>query len=585
MTNWDELSVTGRKWRLRAQAQDHHQQIIKQLILPPVLAPLLASRQLESMAQAKDFLNPRLNQLTDPLSLKDMDKAVERLVQALKKNQSIAIFGDYDVDGATSSAIMVRYFRMLGIDVRVYIPSRKKEGYGPNPAAMEMLKGEGIDLVVTVDCGITAFEALDKAQQLGLDVVVTDHHQQAPEGVPKAIAVVNPNRLDDDFPHKNLAGVGVAFHLLMALNRSLREQGWFSQRPEPELKTILDLVAVGTVADVVPLSGVNRPLVAAGLRQANGTSHAGLRALYETAGIKGSLSVGQVGFQVGPRINAGGRLDQESLGWTILSTEDPRQAENIAQILEAANQERRRLEDDMLKSALADLKKRDDIEDHRGLVVSGQDWHPGVIGIVASRIVDVYHRPTIVIAFDEHGLGKASARSIPGIDLLSAIRAADEHLLTYGGHKAAAGLSIKREHLDAFSVAFDQALRDQNAPEAFQPVLKVDAPIAATAIDNELIRLLERFQPFGMGNPEPVFVVDGVRISERRVLKDRHVKCRLSGGQGAELDAIAFQVLPGALGEMLMHETRLVRVAGTLSLNRFRGQETVQMMVRDIALS
>ncbi len=583
------LSFSGRLWRPRAVAGPHHAHVAEQVGLSGLLGPLLAHRGLTTVEAAGGFLNPRLGQLEDPSRLQDMDAAVARLVAAVAGGEPIAIFGDYDVGGATASALLVRYFRALGVAVRVYIPDRLSEGYGPNVPAMEALQAEGIRVVVTVDCGIASFDALAAAQRLGLAVIVTDHHLPDPGGLPPAQAVIDPNRADDSFPHKELAGVGLAFYLAMALNRALRQRQWFTTaRPEPDLKQFLDLVALGTVADVAPLTGLNRPLVAAGLRVAAGTVNPGIRALMERSGLRPTpeqpLTPGQVGFQLGPRINAGGRLAQGRLGSELLWSDDPEAVAHIVQVLEASNRERQGIEQGILEQALALVAEGELDSRLRGLVLGQGDWHPGVVGIVASRLAERFNRPTIVVALDpDGGTGKGSGRSIPGVDLLAAVRAAaGDHLLRFGGHRAAAGLTLAPGRLEAFAAAFDQAVREQNGPEVFQQALLVDAEIPFRFAGRRLLEMVERFQPFGRGNPEPLFVLPRVRVTDQKVLKDRHLKCQLNhpdGGPG--LDCIAFGVLPGALGAGLLRAATLLDVAGTLSLNRFRGREAVQFVLRD----
>ena len=581
MTPASPRSFSAKIWRPRAEVTDHHRELTQNAGLDPIFAPILAHRGLEDGEAVERYLRPRLQQLADPAGIRDMAVAVKRLIQAIEQQESIAIFGDYDVDGATSSALLVRYFRALGIAVRVYIPNRLTEGYGPNSAAMQKLADEGVTLVITVDCGITAFEALQTAAESGLAVIVTDHHQGR-ESLPPAVAVLNPNRLDDPFPNKELAGVGVAFYLVMALNRALRERGHFSgPTTEPDLKPLLDLVAIGTIADVAQLTGANRPLVAAGLRQAATGSNLGLRQLMTSASIRSGPSAGQVGFQIGPRINAGGRLGKGELGPELLTTEDPERADAICQVLENSNKERQTLEQRILKEAMSRIENDGDMPSRLGVVAAATGWHPGVIGIVASRMCERLYRPVIVIALDDAGQGKGSGRSLPGINLLAAIEQAGTLLTTFGGHKAAAGLSLAAANLEPFARAFDQAIRAQNDLALFQPTLRVDGPLAINRITKELTGRLQRLQPFGRGNPEPVFVLENVRLAETRVLKGRHIKGFLVTTDNAALEAIAFRALPGPLGEGLMGNGKRLDVAGTLSINRFRDRETVQFTIQD----
>lgn len=576
------LSLSGKVWRPRCTVEPHHQQLAETLGLEPIFAAILADRTLDTPEAVETFLRPRLQHLADPLGLLDMEKAVERLIQAVETEEPIAVFGDYDVDGATSSALLARYFRALGLSIRVYIPDRLTEGYGPNAAAMLQLAEEGISLVLTVDCGVTAFSALEAAQKAGLDVIVTDHHQ-VQEHLPLAFATINPNRKDDPFPHTELAGVGVAFYVVMALNRRLRQRGWFrGARPEPNVKKLLDLVAVGTIADVAKLTGMNRILVASGLQVAGEAGNVGLEALKRCARLGQTVRAGQVAFQLGPRINAGGRLSLGMLGVDLLTTEDEAQAESIANLLEGYNRERQTLEIRIVREALALIEAEGGVDQRFGLVVAGKAWHPGVIGIVASRIAEKLYRPTIVIALDEKGRGKGSGRSIPGVNLLAAIESSRAHLDRFGGHKAAAGLSLEAHHIEAFSQAFDDAIHHQFTPGLFDPTVRTDGILPMADIHPELVGRLERLQPFGQGNPEPVVVLHNVRAIQARALKDRHIKCQLTDVHNHALEAIAFQVLPGPLGEGLLSPERRVDVAGTLSINRYRERETIQMIIKDV---
>ncbi|MEO5344823.1 MAG: single-stranded-DNA-specific exonuclease RecJ [Magnetococcus sp. YQC-9] len=581
------LSLLDKHWRLRTEITGEQRQLTRSAGLHPLFAPIIAHRGLDTSEQIERYLRPVLGHLIDPLGLTDMERAVERLVRMLDQGEPCAIFGDYDVDGVTSSALLYRYFSALGHPPRIYIPDRLAEGYGPNGPALRRLHAEGIRVVITVDCGITAFEALEEAALVGLEVIVTDHHQ-ARETLPHAVAVINPNRSDDRFAGKELAGVGVAFYLAMALNRALRERGWFAgKRREPDLKGLLDLVAIGTIADVASLTGLNRTLTTAGLRAMAqpGGMKAGLSALMATSRLSGSLSAGQVGFQIGPRLNAGGRLGQGMLGAQLLITDDPEQAGQIAQTLEGFNQERQALERRIQAEAIAFVESRGLLERSLGLVVTGEGWHPGVVGIVASRLMERYFRPVVVVATDGAGGGKGSARSIPGVDLLAAVEACAVHLQFFGGHRAAAGMTLIPGHLEAFIEAFDQAVRLKNDLALFQPALRVDGEIAFEGIDLELVGRIERLQPFGRGNPEPLWVARDVRVLDSRNLNDRHVKCQLADSRDRVVDAIAFGVLPGPLGQGLLRPEGRLDVAGTLSINRYQHRERVQFLIKDARLA
>ncbi|MEO5328496.1 MAG: single-stranded-DNA-specific exonuclease RecJ [Magnetococcus sp. THC-1_WYH] len=579
------LSFSQKIWKPRVPFQEGHRTVTRESGLEPFFAGILADRNLKDREEVRRFFEPRLGMLADPSGLKDMDKAVQRIILALHQQEKIAVFGDYDVDGATSSALLIRYFRRLGVELRLYVPDRLTEGYGPNEKAMVILADEGIRLVMTVDCGITAFAAMAAAHDRGMDVIITDHHQPR-ETLPTALAVINPNRADETFAHKELAGVGVAFYLVMALNRELRAQDFFSEsRPQPDLKALLDLVAVGTIADVAPLTGMNRILVKVGLLTTENTQHVGLRTLQESARLSGRLSAGQVGFQIGPRINAGGRLSKGSLGAELLATDDPEQASTIASFLEQANRERQGIEEKIQKQALEQVMLLPKEQAIYGHVLAHKDWHPGVVGIVASRIAEKTYRPAIVIALDDHGIGKGSARSIPGIDLLRAIEACQSFLLGFGGHHAAAGLTIEQGQLPSFTEAFNRFLQENTPEEVFQMALLFDAQTQITDFPLETVYQLERLQPFGRGNPEPVFVFENVRVAEHRVLKEKHLKCHLADLNGNTLEAIAFNVLPGLVGEGILSARQRLDVAGSLSVNRYQGRERIQLVIRDARLT
>ncbi|MEO5339347.1 MAG: single-stranded-DNA-specific exonuclease RecJ [Magnetococcus sp. MYC-9] len=575
------LSFSGKVWRPRCPLSEGHRQLAAAFGLSPLFATILADRGLHGREAVEDFLQPRLQRLMDPLALRDMEKAVQRLVRALEEGETLAVFGDYDVDGVTSSALLVRYFRALGREVRVYIPDRLTEGYGPNGAAMALLAAEGVRVVITVDCGATAVSALEEARRVGLDVIVTDHHQVR-EPMPPAFALVNPNRPDDPFPHKNMAGVGVAFYLAMALNRALRQRGWFVEgRTEPDLKQWLDLVAIGTIADVASLTGLNRILVAHGLRIAQGGGQVGVQALKQYAHLGEGLRAGQVAFQLGPRINAGGRLHRGMLGVDLLTTDDAEQARMVAEELEGYNRERQTLEAGMLQEAVKMIEQMPDRERRSGWVVAKQGWHPGVIGIVASRLAERLYRPVVVIAVDDQGMGKGSGRSIPGVDLLAAIEAAAPLLKGFGGHRAAAGLSLEMQNLLPFAELFDDAVRGQFRPGLFDPVMCFDGVLPLTALDLGLVRQLDRLHPYGQGNPEPVVVLESVRVIDARLLKERHVKCLLADREDNVLEAIAFQCCPGPLGEGLRAGTGRLDVAGHCTMNSYRDRERVQLVLKD----
>lgn len=532
------------------------------------------------------FLDPTLkSSLPDPSRLKDMDRAAARIADALMQGQKIAVFGDYDVDGACSSALLKKYFRSLGADARIYIPDRIAEGYGPNATAMQKLRGEGADLVITVDCGSTAFDALAAAKACGLDVVVLDHHRCEPQ-LPEAVAVVNPNRLDCDSGQGHMAACGVVFLTLVAVNRELRRRGWFGQeRAEPHILQWLDLVALGTVCDVVPLTGVNRAYVAQGLRVMGMRQNAGLVALCDVAGVDSAPSVFHLGYLLGPRVNAGGRVGQSDLGAQLLSCDDALAAKPLALRLHEHNAERRAIEEDMIGDALSRIQPPG--EGDRIMLVDGDDWHPGVIGIVAARLKEKYNLPAAVIAFDENGVGKASARSVPGVDLGGAVIAARQQglLVAGGGHKMAAGFTVLRDQLPAFRTFMNDHVLRQLQGEAIVAELRVDGVLSVPALQLALTEQLDRLGPYGAGHAEPRFVLSGVRIIKAKVVGDSHVSCFVQDtAGGASVKAIAFRALDTPLGDALLKGgSAPLHVAGHVSVNEWMGRKSVQFQIVDAA--
>ena len=583
-----EHSLTGRRWAERlgdervalAMAQRHG--------LPDAICRLLAAREV-GLDDVPDFLEPTLRKfLPDPLHLKDMDLAVARLVRAVQQAERIVVFGDYDVDGATSSALLLRFFRSVGGTIAVYIPDRRKEGYGPNAPALLKLKQEGASVVVTVDCGVTAYEPLAAAKKAGLDIVVIDHHQ-AELALPDATAVVDPNRLDDPSPHKQLAAVGVAFLLCVGVNRALREAGWYGDaRPEPDLRQWLDLVALGTVADVVPLTGVNRVLVRQGLLVMQKRSNAGLAALADVARLREAPGAYHLGFLLGPRVNAGGRVGQADLGARLLSSDDAHEVGALALRLDEFNSERRAIEREVLDQAIARIEGLYG-PDRKGLpaalIVESEGWHVGVIGIVASRLVERYGRPAFVIGMDG-GVGKGSGRSVRGVDLGAAVLAARQSglLINGGGHAMAAGLTVEREQLPHLARFLDGRIAPQLGEAPPVRELGIDAALAPGAATGELVAMIERAGPFGAGNALPRFALTGVRVDYAQRVGEGHVRCTLVGHQRGRIDAIAFRAGQSELGPALLDPARpILHVAGALRIDRYNGRESVRLQIDDAA--
>ncbi|MEM7226999.1 MAG: single-stranded-DNA-specific exonuclease RecJ [Pseudomonadota bacterium] len=576
--------MTGRRWEDRLGDPRSGLAIAQRLELPEVVGRAIAARNI-GLDEAEAFLAPRLRaHLPDPSGFRDMDRAVVRLIKALEGEEKVAVFGDYDVDGATSAALLHRFLGALGRPPLLYIPDRMTEGYGPNERALLGLQQQGVSLVVTVDCGTTAAEPLARAADAGLDVIVLDHHAADAE-LPETAALVNPNRRDEAGRCRQLAAAGVTYLLLIALNRALRSAGWYKERlAEPDLLGLLDLVALGTVCDVVPLTGLNRAFVAQGLKVMARRANVGLSALGDVVKLAEPPGTYHAGFQFGPRINAGGRVGEAALGARLLTTEDPGEAASLAQRLDQFNQERREIERAVLEQALDQVAER---PAGAGLTfAAGEGWHPGVIGIVASRLKERTNLPSLVVALGDDGIGKGSARSVPGVDLGRAVLDAKAAglLINGGGHPMAAGLTVAADRLEALRDFLDQALAREMAEIAYRPVLGLDGALQPRAASFPLVAQLDRLSPFGVGNPEPRFALSAVRVVRPQVVGDGHLRFRLVGADGAGLKAIAFRAFDGALGEALSTAGGLpFHVAGKLRPDTWAGPEAVQMIVDDAA--
>jgi single-stranded-DNA-specific exonuclease len=523
--------------------------------------------------------------MPDPSIFRDMDKAAERLADAVVAGEPVTIFGDYDVDGATSAALLIRLLRQLGLQPAAYIPDRLMEGYGPGGEALVRIANGGTRLIVTVDCGAQAFEALLMARDAGADVIVVDHHKCAAE-LPVAHALVNPNRLDEDegAAHGHLAAVGVAFLLGAALLRTLRARGFFTSRSEPKLMELLDLVALGTVADVAQLRGLNRAFVAQGLKIMAGRRNIGLAALAEAARLTRAPLCHDLGFALGPRINAGGRVGKSDLGVRLLTTEDENEARAIAAELELLNEERRAIEAEVQESAEAVCRETDDCAVH---IATGEGWHPGVIGIVAGRLKEKFGRPAIVIGVDETGTGKGSGRSIPGVDLGAAILAAKDHglLVAGGGHAMAAGLTVMADRIDALRIFLEERLAADVTRSAAARALQLDAAVAARGVAPALVEAFELAGPYGMGWAAPRIAAGPVRVIKADIVGNGHVRAILSGDDGASLKAVAFRAADGELGQALLGapKDRKLWVAGRPKIDDWGSRPAAELHLDDAA--
>lgn len=589
LTQWirPEASLSGKAWRWRGGNMDMAQGAAGGLN-DDIVTQLLLARGV-----ARDDLHrhraPTLRAfLPDPSEFQDMEKAAERIADAITRREAITIYGDYDVDGATSAALMIRLIRMLGHDARHYIPDRLLEGYGPTGEALVRLGTEGAQLIVTVDCGAMAHEALAMAAQAGVDVIVVDHHKCSAE-LPQAVALVNPNRLDESdigAAHGHLAAVGVAFLLSVALVRVLRGRGWFKDRAEPDLFALLDLVALGTVADVAALHGLNRALVAQGLKVMGRRENIGMAALIDASRLNRAPTATDLGFALGPRVNAGGRVGEATLGVRLLTTQDAEEAREIAAQLSRLNEERRSIEMAVQEAAEAQVERQGN---RSVMVLAGKGWHPGVIGIVAGRLKEKTGKPTLVIALDdeEGGYGKGSGRSISGVDLGAAIIGARElgYLVAGGGHAMAAGLTVSPDKLDDFAQWLDDRLAGDVARAQGAQSLLLDLAVAPRGLHPDLVELLESAGPYGMGWPGPRVAVGPVRVVKADVVGADHLRLIVRGEDGASFKAMAFRAAQTDMGQTLLHGDggRKLWLAGRARIDDWGSRRAAELHVDDAA--
>jgi single-stranded-DNA-specific exonuclease len=565
-----------KRWILKEAAETtvgHH---AERLNVSPLLARILTLRGFTDTDAARSYLSSSLSKdLPSPFEMADMGAAVRRIVDAIKNKELIGIWGDYDVDGTTGASVLVSFLREIGTEPIYHVPHRIDEGYGLNSAGLRQLKERGVDLVITIDCGISNAREVAAANEIGLDVVVVDHHLP-PDELPAAVAVVNPHRQDCSFPDKGLCAAGLAFYLIIGLRAKLREQGWFARSAAPDIRHYLDIVTLGTIADMVPLRGVNRTLIRRGLTELSNSTRPGIVALKQVSSISaGAVSAGQVGFRLGPRINAAGRVDYGIKVVDLLTTDSPEIALRIAQELDEHNNQRRALEAEVLDQALTQAVTVLDGGQRHSLVLAGEGWHPGVLGIVASRIVERFHRPTVVIGLNQ-GEGKGSARSIRGFHMVEGFRHCAESLEKFGGHEFAGGLSIKPERLEQFTEAFEKIARQSLSPEDLFPLLDIDAQLEFSQVGMPLLRELEILQPFGIGNPEPVFMTANAEVCERKVFS-AGVRYRLREA-GRVIGGVIFgasENFPGMPGER-------IDVVYRLSENEWNGISNVELKIVDV---
>jgi single-stranded-DNA-specific exonuclease len=580
----NSLSIGGKNWILRKYDQENLNFIKDNFLLDEITSKLLSIRNIKK-EEINSFLNPSIkNFLPNPDTLIDMEKSTSRTIEAISRKEKIGIFGDYDVDGASSTALLGNYFSHLNLDYEIYIPDRKKEGYGPSVKSFEELISKNVKIIFTVDCGTLSFEAINYAKKKNIDVIVLDHHQSEVK-LPNAYSIVNPNRLDDKSNLQYLCAAGVSFMFLVSLNRSLRSINWFKDNnyTEPNLMNYLDLVSLGTVCDVVPLKGLNRAIVKQGLKIIKLKRNLGIKTLLDICKIESKPSIYHLGFMLGPRINAGGRVGKCSHGANLLLDKDPKNSFKLASELDQYNKERQMLEKDLLQKILNQAKNysKDPV-----LILSGSNWHEGVIGIVASRLKDKFNKPVIIISL-EGEIGKASARSIVGFDIGSVIIAATQEniLLRGGGHKMAGGFSIKVQNIEKFKSFVFRKFRNINLDLSSDRPLLLDSIISPSAVNLDFYNKVALLSPFGSGNPEPKFIIEDMKTISGKIVGEKHVKSILIGKDGTTIKSIAFNAIDNDLSAYLIKKNnKTFNIAGKLSLNEWKGQSNVEFIIDDISV-
>ena len=581
----NDNSVLGKNWISKRYNEDQVNFLKENFDLSEIVSKLIAIRNI-NIEEVKLFLNPKIkNFLPNPFILKDMEKAADRTVKAIKNNEKIGIFGDYDVDGATSTAILGNYFNQIDRKIEIYIPDRKSEGYGPNQQGFEKLISNGSKLIFTVDCGTLSFDTINFSQSKNTDVLVLDHHQSDLK-LPNAFSIVNPNRFDDKSNLNYLCAAGVCFMFLVALNKKLREIDWFKKNniDEPNLMNYLDLVSLGTVCDVVPLIGLNRAIVTQGLEVLKNKLNLGLKTLKNVCGIESNITTYHLGYVIGPRINAGGRVGKCSHGANLLLSKDSKETFKIATELESFNEERRLIESNMLKK----IKNTISINsDDPVIVLSGHNWHEGIIGIIASRLKEKYNKPTVIISV-EKGLGRASARSVSGFDIGTVIIGAVQNkiLKKGGGHKMAGGFTIDENKIEEFKDFLKKKFLKIEKNLNKKNILLFDAKISPSALNESFFSEINSLSPFGSANPEPKFVVENLELLKSSIVADKHIRSLLSAPDGSAVKSIAFNAIKTDLETYLLSKNRKkFNILGKLSLNEWKGQKKVEFIIDDISVN
>ncbi len=579
------ISVSGKNWLLKKYSEENLNFLKDNFSLDEITSKLLSIRQIKK-DEISSFLNPSIkNFLPNPYDMRDMEKSTLRTIKTILQKEKIGIFGDYDVDGATSTALLGNYFSELNLEYETYIPDRKKEGYGPTIKSFKELIDKKVKIIFTVDCGTLSFEAINFAKDNKVDVIVLDHHQSEVK-LPNAFSIVNPNRLDDKSNLQYLCAAGVSFMFLVSLNRELRNKNWFIENniKEPNLIDFLDLVSLGTICDVVPLIGLNRAIVKQGLKVFKLKKNLGLKTLLDICKIDSSPSTYHLGYLLGPRINAGGRVGKCSHGANLLLNKDPKSSFKIASELNQFNKERQMLEKDLLKKI---LNKTEDTSKDPVMILSGENWHEGVIGIVASRLKDKFNKPVILISLNGE-IGKASARSIVGFDIGSVIISATQEkiLIKGGGHKMAGGFSIQVKNINMFKDFVFKKFKGINQDLKSEKPLLLDSIIAPSAVNLEFYNKVALLSPFGSGNPEPKFIIENVKTMNGKIVGNKHVKSVLIGADGSTIKSIAFNATENDLcGYLIKKNNKSFNIAGKLSLNEWKGQSNVEFIIDDISVN
>ncbi len=557
-------------WSLEKENPKLKERLAKTLGISSLTAQVLINRGIKDETEAELFLKSSLFDLPSPYLLKGMNKAVERIKKAIQTGEKIAIYGDYDVDGVTATALFYTFLKNLGVNVIYYNPDRIKEGYGVNLEAIKKLKNQGASLIISGDCGITAWKEVEEAKKLEVDFIVTDHHKP-PETLPEAVSVLNPHQLGCSYPGKEIAGVGVIFNLAIALRRALRDEGFF-KRDEPNLGDYLDLVALGTVADCASLTNVNRIFVKEGIKKMFYSKRPGIIALKEVSGIETEVNSYDIGFKLGPRVNAGGRLQNAGVAVELLISEDLEKARGFAKILSYENSKRQSIEEEILSDAISQIELNPTFLKSKSLVLASPNWHPGIIGIVATRIVERYQKPTILIAIQDGRIGKGSGRSVEGIDIHRALSECRESFEQFGGHELAAGITIREEKIDEFRDMFEKAVGESDGNFI---KLRIDGALDFADITNSVVSELELLAPFGIGNPEPVFLAKSLEVVSQRLFKDKHLSLKLKQ-RDRVFDAIWFN-----LKETITVPNQIDMVF-TPEINKWNGKTGIRLRVRDI---